>query len=48
MKREYNKPAVEIIEMETQQMICQSGDEMQYRLKKDDETEWDEYTGEFE
>ncbi len=47
MKREYKKPSVEIIEMEVQQMICQS--DITYSLKRKGEGEdLEEYIGEFE
>ena len=55
MKKEYKKPISEVLEMEVQQMICQSRDFTQSLTQDPDGEEggsvgleWPEYKGEFD
>lgn len=49
MKKIYVKPAIQVIEVEPQQMICMSGEEtLMYRRRKDDGNDIEPYSGGFD
>ena len=48
MKNIYVKPAIQVIEVETQQMICMSGETRMYRRRRDDDNDIEPYSGGFE
>lgn len=48
-KKEYIKPEITVIEVESQQIICASpGNEQEFGLRNADSSELDEFYGEFE
>ena len=45
-KKNYVKPTITVIDVEPQQMICMSGDNLRYNCNEADEMDY--YTGEFD